>query len=590
MNAAGVLGRRGRVGARAWVVAVVVAALLAALVPAWLAAADVTDVTLAVTRGALAAAAAVALAVGRPSLAVAGLGGVGAYASAFLAVHGWPVPGAMVVGVGFAVVGSVVLGLVGARLAAAGFLALTLVATLAGGALVAAVPDLLGGGGLQPVPAFSLPLPGGDVLAFGSAGILHVALLVVAAAVVVGAMLLVALPGARWRAIGGDPVRAAQAGLRPLRGTLAALAVSGALAGLGGVVGVHASGVATPSWFSVDVAVLPLLAAMLAGRGGPAAAALLGAAVAALGLRVLPALGWTGPPGPEAVAVGVLAAVALATLPARLRRGPVAAADTVSEDTLGGGAAGARVALGPGPDAPWPSMQPPSGAVGLEVRDFPVVPAGSVVALARLDMEVAPGSVQGLVGPNGAGKSTALVALATAAAGGSPAGAPSVRLVLTGGGAGRARVVLLPQRGGGWPGTTVDETLRLAARAGGRTRADARRAAGEWSARLGLRDVAGVVCESLSHGVRRRVELARVLLLRPSLLLCDEPLAGLDDADRALALSCLRAAAASGVTLLVAEHDRASLSRIASATTELHRLDLPSPAGTPQVATGEVPA
>jgi energy-coupling factor transporter ATP-binding protein EcfA2 len=105
-----------------------------------------------------------------------------------------------------------------------------------------------------------------------------------------------------------------------------------------------------------------------------------------------------------------------------------------------------------------------------------------------------------------------------------------------------------------------------------------------------LRDVTGVLCESLSHGVRRRVELARVLLLRPSLLLCDEPLAGLDDGDRALALSCLRAAAAGGVTLLVAEHDRASLARIATATTELHRLDLPSPAVAQQVASGEVPA
>jgi branched-chain amino acid transport system permease protein len=598
---------RGRLGARAWIAAVVAAALLAALTPAWLTASDVTDVTLAVTRGALAAAAALALAVGRPSLAVAAVGGVGAYASAFLALHGWPVPAAMVVGVGFAVVASVVLGLVGMRLAAAGFLALTLVATLAGGALVAAVPDLLGGA-LQAVPTFSIPLAGGDTLAFGSAGILHLALLVVALAVVVAAVVLAALPGARWRAIGGDRVRAAQAGLRPLRGTLAALAASGALAGLGGVVAVHASGVATSSWFSVDLAVLPLLAAMLAARGGPAAAALLGAAVAALGLRVLPALGWTGPPGPEAVATGVLAAVTLATLPARLRRGqrgrPVGEASHEDEEDEGG-AVGDRVALGPGPDAPWPSMRPAGDAVGLVVRGFPVVPVGSEAApLTRLDMKVAPGAVHGLVGPNGAGKSTALGGLAAAAASAAGRGAgpraaaappatggdAGAAVQLTGGGAARARVVLLPQQGGGWPGCTVEETTRLAARAGGRSRAEARRAAGEWSARLGLRDVAAVPCESLSHGVRRRVELARVLLLRPSLLLCDEPLAGLDDADRALALSCLRAAAGDAVTLVVAEHDRAALARIAATTTELHRLDLPSPAGTPQVAPGEAPA
>jgi ABC-type multidrug transport system ATPase subunit len=137
----------------------------------------------------------------------------------------------------------------------------------------------------------------------------------------------------------------------------------------------------------------------------------------------------------------------------------------------------------------------------------------------------------------------------------------------------RARVVLLPQSGGGWPGTTVEETLRLAARAGGRSRGDARSAASAWIARLGLTDAAGALCETLSHGVRRRVELARVLLLRPAVLLCDEPLAGLGDPDRELVLACLRAAAADGVTMVVAEHDRASLARLAAATTELRPLE-----------------
>jgi ABC-type multidrug transport system ATPase subunit len=105
-------------------------------------------------------------------------------------------------------------------------------------------------------------------------------------------------------------------------------------------------------------------------------------------------------------------------------------------------------------------------------------------------------------------------------------------------------------------------------------------------ARLGLRDAPDMLCDTLSHGVRRRVELARVLLLRPSLLLCDEPLAGLDEGDRALVLDCLRAAAADGVTLLVAEHDRGSLARIATATTELRRVD----AGEVDAALGPAPA
>src|SRR5581483_4732404 len=122
-------------GGRRWLLAVVAAALLCALAPAWLGEGELGDVTVAVTRGALAAAAAVALAVGRPSLAVAGLGGVAGYASGYAALHGWAVPLAMLGGVGLAALAAVVLGIVGTRLGAAGFAALTLVAALAGGAL-----------------------------------------------------------------------------------------------------------------------------------------------------------------------------------------------------------------------------------------------------------------------------------------------------------------------------------------------------------------------------------------------------------------------------------------------------------------------
>jgi ABC-type Mn2+/Zn2+ transport system ATPase subunit/ABC-type branched-subunit amino acid transport system permease subunit len=600
MTAGAVLAMlRGRAGPRMWLPAVAAAALLAALVPAWLSPGDVTDVTLATTRGALAAAAAVALAVGRPSLAVAGLGGVAAYTSGYAAVHEWAVPLAMLLGVAASVVVSVGLGVVGARLGSAVFLALTLVAALAGGALVAALPDTLGGAaGLTGVPTLSLPLGGGDSLSFGPAGILHVALLLVAAAVVASGAVLLALPGARWRAIGGDRRRSADAGLRPLRGTLGALAVSGALAGLGGVLAVHATGVATPSSFSADAAVLPLLAALLAARGGPPAAALLGAAAGVVGLRLLPALGWTGPPGAEALATGVLAAVTLLAFPALLRSaggraahegsgGDAGDADEDSARDAGGRAGGgagagatlggsARVALSPLPEVPWPSMVPRGGAAGLVVRGLMVRPGPGTPPLARLDLEVSPGSVHGLVGPNGAGKSTALRGVLAALRSGSAAVSLS--------GAAGARAVLLPQHGGGWPGCTVGETLRLAARAGGRGGAEVRRAAGEWSARLGLRDASGVLCERLSHGVRRRVELGRVLLLRPALLLCDEPLAGLDDADRGLVVDCLRAAAADGVTLLVAEHDRASLVRIATATTELRPLQLGEGGAEPEPA------
>jgi branched-chain amino acid transport system permease protein len=586
-----VSGFGGRGGARGeprvWLGAVVLVAAGAAALPAVLSPGAVGDTTLVVTRGAEAAAAAIALAVGRPSLAMAGLGGVAAYTSGDASLHGWAVLVAMLAGIAAAGGVGVVIGVVGARLSAAAFVALTLVATLAGGALVAALPDALGGSsGLQPVPVFQVPLPGGDTLTFGADGILHVTLVLVGLAVVGAGVLMLALPGARWRAIGGDWERAAMAGLRPMRGTLGALGVSGALAGLGGVLAVHATGVATPSAFSADAAVVPLLAALLAGRGGPPLAALIGAATAALGLRVLPALGWQGPPGAEALATGCLALVTLVVMPVLLRRGthtgfagllaksgrPAAHLPSASgvgdvvpaPPTASRGETGSRGEAEE--QASWPAMAPEGEPRALVVRDLDVVPGKGAAVLAQLSLDVEAGTIHGLAGPNGAGKSTALRAIAKS------------------GKHGAGRVVLLPQAGGGWPGTTVAETLRLAARAGGRTSTQQREAAAAWAERLGLDGVARALCESLSHGARRRVELARVLLLRPAVLLCDEPLAGLGAADRELVLDCLRAAAAAGVTIVVAEHDRASLSRLAAATTELQRLDVVAPDAAPGAA------
>ncbi|HEV7679435.1 MAG TPA: ATP-binding cassette domain-containing protein [Candidatus Dormibacteraeota bacterium] len=571
---------------RVWLFAVALVAAGAAVLPALLSPGAVGDTTLVVTRAAEAAGAAVALAVGRPSLAMAGLGGLAAYTSGYASLHGWAVLVAMVAGIAAAGVVGVLIGVVGARLSGAAFVALSLVAALAGGAAAAALPGALGGSaGLQPVPLLQVPLFGGDTLSFGADGILHVSLVVVGLAVVAAGAVMLALPGARWRAIGGDRERSAMAGLRPLRGTLLALGVSGALAGLGGVLAVHATGVATPSAFSADAAVVPLLAALLAGRGGPPLAALIGAAVAALGLRVLPALGWQGPPGAEALATGVLAAVTLVAMPVLLRGSSPVVPWLLAKR---GGPAARRLPashLGdvlPAPrddvrgesrgQDPWPDMAPAGGLRALVVRELDVVPGKGVGALGRLSMDVAAGSIHGLAGPNGAGKSTALRAVALGAN-----RDRAITLVDEAGNIAAGRPVLLPQAGGGWPGTTVEETLRLAARAGGRTSSQSREASAAWASRLGLAGVSRALCESLSHGARRRVELARVLLLRPAVLLCDEPLAGLGEADRALVLECLRSAAAAGITVVVAEHDGASLSRLATATTELRRAGATAP-------------
>ena len=164
-----------------------------------------------------------------------------------------------------------------------------------------------------------------------------------------------------------------------------------------------------------------------------------------------------------------------------------------------------------------------------------------------------PGQIDAIVGPNGSGKSTLLRALDDGAE------------VTTAG-----RLARLPQDGGGFDRCTVGETLQLAARRG-RSDAEATELGREWLGRIGLADSADRYCSELSNGPRRLLDLARILLGSPQVLLCDEPLAGLDDDHREAAISCLSAAAAAGLTIVVTEHDRAAVARLASSITELER-------------------
>jgi ABC-2 type transport system ATP-binding protein len=155
-------------------------------------------------------------------------------------------------------------------------------------------------------------------------------------------------------------------------------------------------------------------------------------------------------------------------------------------------------------------------------------------ALDGVDL-LAQGGLVSLLGTNGAGKTTLLRCLATVVA--ADDGSVSVdgldpsreaeRIEI------RRRLGYLPQETGLVEGSSVFDVVDyLAVLKGERDDRRRRRAVFDVLERVGLRDRVGERVERLSGGMRRRLGLAQALLGSPSLLLLDEPGAGLDPDER----------------------------------------------------------
>jgi len=210
-----------------------------------------------------------------------------------------------------------------------------------------------------------------------------------------------------------------------------------------------------------------------------------------------------------------------------------------------------------------------TGAV-LAVGDLWVSRRGQPV-VRGVDLEVERGSVVALVGANGTGKTTLLGALAglwrpdrgsVRLAGRRVEGLSPQRLL-------RAGLSLVPQGRRVFPALSVRRNLEL----GGYTLGDAREAArraDSFLARypgLGLR--AEVAAGELSGGEQSLVALGRGLLSGPKVLLLDEPLAGLAAPMAEAVMRHVGEVATGGGAVVVVDHDRVSLARVADRTVEL---------------------
>ena len=329
--------------------------------------------------------------------------------------------------------------------------------------------------------------------------------------------------GAAMRAVKDSEVAAESIGLDPVRIKTAAFALSAFCAGVAGAFFFALSGFVTPSTFAFSQSILFVLVVIIGGAGS-LAGPLVGAAIVVLLPELLAALAeyrllffgalllvvlWLAPDGVAGLVERWLA---------RRRSPRVAAAGDAT-------------------------LAEPRRAV-LEAERIGIA-FGGVRAANAVSLRADPGRVTSLIGPNGAGKTTVLNML-------SGFYRPD---------AGTIHIENLEIQGmSAWrlARAGIARTYQTTQLFGSMTVAENLAIAGGSEALLSFVSYRGdldVRAADLPHVDKRLVEIARALATRPSVLLLDEPAAGLSKQDKKTLAALLRRIADSGIAVVLVEHD-----------------------------------
>ncbi|WP_332814058.1 ABC transporter ATP-binding protein [Ramlibacter sp.] len=195
-----------------------------------------------------------------------------------------------------------------------------------------------------------------------------------------------------------------------------------------------------------------------------------------------------------------------------------------------------------------------------------------VRALAAVDLQVAKGELLGVIGPNGSGKSTLFNVISgiyrpdsgsLVFDGKSLIGVAPAQIVRDG-------LVRTFQNKRLFVNLTVHENVMVAAlkaepgsalgdvlglRRSREALESAESRARECLRIVGLTALADVLTKDLPYGAQNRLEIARALVLDPSLLLLDEPAAGLNPSERTEVVQLIRKIHERGITIALVEHD-----------------------------------